>query len=77
MTDRVKGLLVTLDKDIREDDVEQIVNAVRQIRHVADVCHVPANIDDHIVGLRVRMDLEKKLFEVLRPDVAKALKDGT
>jgi len=70
MTDRLKGILVTLDVDVREDDAEPILNAIRQIRHVADVRPVLADIQDHIVGMRVRMDLEKKLFEVLRPELS-------
>jgi len=32
MTDRVKGFTVTLEKDIRIDDVEVILNAVKMIK---------------------------------------------
>ena len=31
MTDRVKGLVVTLNEDYRTDDVEVIINAIRRI----------------------------------------------
>lgn len=37
MTQRVKGLVVTLDQDYREDDMEAIAQAIRMVRGVADV----------------------------------------
>lgn len=37
MTDRVKGLYVALDQDIRVDDVEPLMNAIRTLRNVSAV----------------------------------------
>lgn len=34
MTDRVKGLTVIFEQDIRDDDCEYITNAIRMIRGV-------------------------------------------
>lgn len=68
MTDRVNALTVVLDRDIRVDDVEAIANAIRQLRHVADVVQNVASMSDHIAETRAKMDLEKKLWAVLCPD---------
>ena len=69
MTDRIKSLVVTLDEDIRVDDVESIVNAIKQLRHVADVSSVKTNMDDYSNRVRVRAELAGKLFAVLYPTV--------
>lgn len=37
VTDRVRGAYVVFDHDIRTDDVEAVVNAIRMVRCVADV----------------------------------------
>ena len=47
MTDRIHALTVTLDADVREDDVEPIVNAIRQIRHVLSVDQHVSDISQH------------------------------
>jgi hypothetical protein len=40
MTDRHTGYLVTLDKDIREDDAEQLIAAIEMLRGVLNVTPV-------------------------------------
>lgn len=65
MTTRIKGLVVTLAADIREDDLEQTVKAIGQLRNVAAVEPVPADIGDSIVRARVLLAVERRLFEVL------------
>ena len=37
MTDRYKGFLITLDKEIRDDDSEYIINALKMIKGVHSV----------------------------------------
>ena len=66
MTDRVKGFTVTLEKDFRIDDVEIIQNAILMIKGVANVTPSISDIDDSINQDRIRMELRKKLFEVLK-----------
>jgi hypothetical protein len=36
MTDRYNSLTVVLDRDIREDDAEHILNAIRMIKGVGN-----------------------------------------
>jgi hypothetical protein len=52
MTDRHAGYIVTLDRDIREDDAEEIVNALGMVRGVVSVEPVTANHDLHIAQAR-------------------------
>ena len=66
MTDRIKGFTVTLDRDIRIDDVEQILNAVRMISGVASVKTVVTNIDDHMARERVKSEIREKLLELYK-----------
>lgn len=73
MTDRHSGYVITLDHDIREDDAERIITALRQIRGVVDVRPVVADgIEQHIAESRVRVEIAEhvqKLWQaVLNPD---------
>jgi hypothetical protein len=68
MTQRIKGVLVTFDDDIREDDVEPLLAAMRLLRRVISVEPVPADISGHIARERARHDLAKQLWEVLYPE---------
>lgn len=74
MTDRLKGVIVTFEKDVREDDAEYILNAIRMIKGVLSVKELVSNYEQHIAEERVRHELREKIFEVLNPDLAKALK---
>ena len=68
MTDRYKGVVVTFDRDIREDDAEETLNAIRHIRGVLEVQPVVANYDDHMNRELVRRDLGKRIMDVLRSE---------
>ena len=68
MTDKYKGLVVTLDKDYRDDDAESIITAIKMIKGVLEVVPAVANhADDCIIRERVAKELEKKLFKGLHP----------
>ena len=56
MTDRHSGYIVTLDADIREDDAEAIVTALRMVRHVASVKPVVMDLTELMARERVRHD---------------------
>lgn len=68
MTDRVKGFTVTLEKDIRIDDVEEILSAVRMIRGVAHVEPSIRTSEDHMNRQRIKGELLTKLFKILHED---------
>lgn len=68
MTERIKGVLVTFEKDIRGDDAEAQINAIRQIRGVLSVDPVPASMDDYMAEQRVKFALWDKMREVFFPE---------
>lgn len=67
MTDRFNSLTVVLDRDIREDDAEALLNAIRQLRGVLSVTGNVSDVGSHIAEERVRRELGDKLWEVLYP----------
>ncbi len=69
MTDRVSALVVVLDENIRVDDVEPLVNAIRQLKHVIAVEPNVTDYNSFVSYQRVRSELGNKLWEVLYPKV--------
>jgi hypothetical protein len=67
MTDRFNALVVALDKDIREDDAQVLISAIKQLRGVLSVEGHVASIDSWTAQERVRNELSEKLWEVLHP----------
>ncbi len=65
MTQRVKGFVVSLDNDMREDDVEHIVNAIKMIKGVSGVKNVDSGIDDIINRMNIKREMSEKIFETL------------
>ena len=61
MTDRIRHLTVTLERDIREDDAESIISAIRSLRHVADVTPKVVTGADASARIAVRAELRSKL----------------
>jgi hypothetical protein len=66
MTERVKGLLVVFESDIREDDAQHIINAISLLRGVAAVKTEISDATDLINRERIKLELRMKLFEVLK-----------
>lgn len=71
MTERYMALTVILDKDIREDDAQWIINAIKMVKHVKDVKPEVSNLELDVAMSRVRSELEEKIFKVLRPEWGK------
>lgn len=73
MTDRFKGLLVTFETDVREDDLEDFITAISLLRRVLSVKPIPSgSIDTCISEDRVRHELGQKLWKVIYPDHSKS-----
>ena len=66
MTDRLKGFVVVLNADIREDDAQPILDAIRQLRGVLTVQPIVAGIDDFIAEERAKQKFLDKFMEVMR-----------
>jgi hypothetical protein len=67
VTDRHAGYVVTLKEDIREDDAEQFMSALRFFSFVASVTPVVSDVGLHIATEKARYDLLTKLREALKP----------
>ncbi len=63
MTDRIKGLTVTIESGIRDNDCDHIINAIKQIRGVVSVASHIDDIDNHLAKQQVRHELREKFFE--------------
>ncbi len=70
MTDRIKGLTVVLDGDIREDDAKPIIEAIRMIRGVLCVEAHVTDINDYVAQQKARFELEKRIYAALRTSLS-------
>lgn len=66
MTERHAAYLVTLAEDIREDDAEHIINALRMVRGVLSVEPVTAGLDLSIAEERAKAEMREKLITLLK-----------
>lgn len=71
MTTKLKGLTVAFALDIREDDAESIINAIKMLKGVLDVAPLATSTDDFIIETRVRQELTEKLLEIAYPKSVK------
>lgn len=72
MTDRIRHLTITLDRDYREDDVQVVVEAIRQLRAVSSVELHAVTANDHLARMVAKNELGRRIYEavdtVLRED---------
>lgn len=66
MTDRVHSLTVVLDKDIRIDDIEPLIDAIKLFNHVIEVSPNISDPNAFMAETRVKRKLVDKLFKVLQ-----------
>ena len=62
MTDRIKGLSVSLTHDIRDDDCECIINAIKMIKGVSNVKPHISNINDWMARQHIKEELRDKII---------------
>ena len=63
MTDRFNSLTVVLERDIREDDAESLMEAIRHLRGVRSVAGNVGNIEEHVARARVLHDVKQRLWK--------------
>jgi hypothetical protein len=66
MTDRYKGVVVTFDSDIRDDDSQCILDAISMIKGVVSVTPSITNHEDHMNREIIRRDLISKILEIAK-----------
>jgi hypothetical protein len=68
MTDRFSTLTVALEADIREDDAQALIAAIKQLRGVADVTGSGVgDVAQWLAETRVRRELGQKILDVVFP----------
>jgi hypothetical protein len=67
MTDRFSYITVALERDIREDDAEALLNAIRMMRGVLAVEPQITTPEVWTATERAKRELEQKIWEVLYP----------
>lgn len=65
MTDRHAGYVVTLSEDIREDDAEAIINAIRMVKGVINVRPIVSNVELMIAEDRTDQEWREKIRQLL------------
>ena len=65
MSDKVKGFVVTLEKDVRLDDVELLMQTIRYMRGVANVEPSIVDSSDWINQQRVKTELREKMYQFI------------
>ena len=66
MSTRLKGVVVTFDSDIRADDAEVIITAIRCIRRVATVDPLESTFEHDMAVRLAKVQLTNKILELLR-----------
>lgn len=66
MTDRIKGFVVTLESDVRIDDVKAIMTSISMIKGVINVEPSIAGVDDQINQARIKHELSQKILNALK-----------
>lgn len=66
MTDRIRHLTITLDRDVRDDDCEVIIAALRMIKGVDSVTPHVTDSGDWLAKLSVQADLRRDLHQTIR-----------
>jgi len=64
MTDRIKGLTVSLTDDIREDDCQLIFDTIMMIKGVGDVQTYVADCDDYFARDRIKHEIRDNIFKL-------------
>jgi hypothetical protein len=66
MSDRHSSYIVVLEHDIREDDAEVTLAALRQIRGVLTVEPVVSSYEQHVAENRAMRSMREKLYDFMK-----------
>jgi hypothetical protein len=65
MTTHVSGLTVVLDDNPREDDIDDLIAAIRRMRGVADVIQIESGAPFDIAKYTAKLELRREVYEAL------------
>lgn len=66
MTDRIVGYTITLDKDMREDDAENILSAICMLKGVLSVTPTKGDPMGQMIAQRVKREVITALLALLQ-----------
>ncbi len=66
MTDRLKGLTVAFDSDIRTDDAKSIIDAILMIKGVSSVKTSISNSEDYMNRQQVKREVVDKIYALAK-----------
>lgn len=67
MSDRIKGLTVTLKPGMRDDDAQRIIDAIEMIAGVVDVQAHVVDSAHHMAVASARIELREQIRDILWP----------
>lgn len=65
MSEKVKGFIVTLSRDVNEEGLKHTMSLMREIKGVVSVKPVTTDAGEHINRERIKHDLRMKLLTSL------------
>lgn len=68
MTDRYNALTVVLEQDIRDDDAEPLIEAIKMLRGVLDVQGNVSSANFFVAQSRADREWREKLRKLIWPD---------
>lgn len=66
MTDRHSGYIVILEDDVREDDAEATLQAIRQVKRVIDVRPIVSDTMQEIATSRAKWEIRNKIDQIFK-----------
>ena len=70
MSNRIYALTVALEEDYDEDEVQEIINAIKMIKGVLDVSATVSNPDFYVMSERALKDLAGKFYKFIEQENA-------
>jgi len=65
MIDKIKGITITLESDIRVDDIEYLLNTFKMLRGVATAEPIIVTSQDYFARERLKIEMRKKLLKII------------
>lgn len=66
MSDKVKGFVVALENDLREDEIEHVINAIKMVKGVVNVEPIKTTSHDQIFQLRIKAEMRNKFYDFIK-----------
>jgi hypothetical protein len=65
MSDQIKGFVVTLKDNMKDEDAEHIRCAIMLLANVADVGPIKSELGDFVTCNRLRIEIAERVYEAI------------